>query len=308
MLPHGFALNHFTRIVMFERQRIFALRPLIFDLGNFLKCHAHVVLDIICWGEKVTLNFWQRDRSFSALSFGKHITTLNRKLNWKGENMTKNFIKEFAGAKCRFIRLLAILTAGVVLLAAVAGCQTDQFTLANPSKPMAKPAATTEAITLREGDVLKISFPDSPSLDTTQQIRRDGKISLPLVGEVQAAGISTSELESRLVSLYASQLVSKQITVEVVNSTVTVYVTGAVLRPGKVLSNHPMTALEAVMEAGGFDYTKADLKHVTVIRQEENGTKKYILDLKRVMEGETGEPFYIKPDDIIYVSERFQWF
>jgi hypothetical protein len=62
------------------------------------------------------------------------------------------------------------------------------------------------------------------------------------------------------------------------------------------------------MEAGGFDYTKADLKHVTVIRQEENGTKKYILDLKHVMEGETGEPFYIKPDDIIYVSERFQWF
>ncbi len=173
---------------------------------------------------------------------------------------------------------------------------------------MAKPAAATEAITLREGDILKISFPDSPSLDTTQQIRRDGRISLPLVGEVQAAGMSPSELESQLVSLYAPQLVSKQVTVEVVSSTLTIYVTGAVLRPGKVLSNHPMTALEAVMEAGGFDYTKADIKHVTVIRQEGNGTKNYILDLKRVMDGKTGEPFYLKPGDIIYVSERFQWF
>jgi polysaccharide export outer membrane protein len=222
--------------------------------------------------------------------------------------MTKNFIKEFAGAKSRFFRRLTKLTAGVVLLAAVAGCQTGQFTPANPNKSMAKPAAATEAITLREGDILKISFPDSPSLDTTQQIRRDGRISLPLVGEVQAAGMSPSELESQLVSLYAPQLVSKQVTVEVVSSTLTIYVTGAVLRPGKVLSNHPMTALEAVMEAGGFDYTKADIKHVTVIRQEGNGTKNYILDLKRVMDGKTGEPFYLKPGDIIYVSERFQWF
>ncbi len=222
--------------------------------------------------------------------------------------MTKNFIKEFAGAKSRFFRRLTKLTAGVVLLAAVAGCQTGQFTPANTNKSMAKPAAATEAITLREGDILKISFPDSPSLDTTQQIRRDGRISLPLVGEVQAAGMSPSELESQLVSLYAPQLVSKQVTVEVVSSTLTIYVTGAVLRPGKVLSNHPMTALEAVMEAGGFDYTKADIKHVTVIRQEGNGTKNYILDLKRVMDGKTGEPFYLKPGDIIYVSERFQWF
>jgi polysaccharide biosynthesis/export protein len=222
--------------------------------------------------------------------------------------MTINCIKEFAGAKSRFFRQLAKLTARVVLLAAVAGCQTDQFTSANPNEPIAKPAAATEAITLREGDVLKISFPGSPNLDTTQQIRRDGKISLPLVGEVQAVGMSPSELENQLVNLYASQLVSKQVTVEVENSTFPIYVTGAVLRPGKILSNHPMTALEAVMEVGGFDYTKADLKHVTVIRQEENGTKKYILDLKRVMDGETGEPFYLKPADIIYVPERFQWF
>jgi polysaccharide biosynthesis/export protein len=222
--------------------------------------------------------------------------------------MTKKFIKEFAGVKNSFLRRLAKLTAVVVLLAAVAGCQTDQFTSATPNKQMAKAPAATGAITLLEGDILKISFPGSPNLDTTTQIRRDGKINLQLVGEVQAAGMTPSGLENQLTNLYASQLVSKQVTVEVVSSTLTVYVTGAVLKPGKISSNHPMSALEAVMEAGGFDYTTADLKHVTVIRQEGNGTKNYILDLKGVMDGKTGEPFYLKPADIIYVPERFQWF
>ena len=222
--------------------------------------------------------------------------------------MTNNLIKEFAEAKNCNLHRVAKLMAGVVLLAALAGCQTDQFPPANSSKQMAKSAESTEDVQLQDGDVLKISFPGSANLDTTQQIRRDGKISLPLVGEVKAAGMSPSELENQLVNLYATQLVLKQVTVEVENSTFTIYVTGAALRPGKISSNHPMTALEAVMEAGGFDYTKADLKHVTVIRQEENGTKNYVLDLKSVMEGKISEPFYLKPSDIVYVPERFQWF
>jgi len=222
--------------------------------------------------------------------------------------MTKNLIKEFAETKSCFLHGLAKLMAGVVLLAAVAGCQTEQFPTANLSKPTANSTESTGDVQLQEGDILKISFPGSANLDTTQQIRRDGKISLPLVGELKAAGMSPSELESQLVNLYASQLVSKQVTVEVESSTFPIYVTGAVLRSGKILSNHPMTALEAVMEAGGFDYTKADLRQVTVIRQEENGTKNYILDLKSVMAGKISEPFYLKPADIVYVPERFQWF
>jgi polysaccharide biosynthesis/export protein len=222
--------------------------------------------------------------------------------------MTKNLIKKIAESKGCFLHRLAKLMAVVVLLAAVAGCQTEQFTPANPNKQAAKPVQPTEDAKLQAGDILKISFPGSPNLDTTQPIRRDGKISLQLVGEVQAAGMTPSELESKLVSLYSSQLVSKEVTVEVESSSFPIYVTGAVLRPGKISSNHPMTALEAVMEAGGFDYTKADIKHVTVIRQEENGTKNYILDLKSVMDGKTSTPFYLKPSDIIYVPERFQFF
>jgi hypothetical protein len=45
-----------------------------------------------------------------------------------------------------------------------------------------------------------------------------------------------------------------------------------------------------------------------VIRKEETGTKKYTLNLKAVMDGETGEPFYLKPEDIVFVQEKFNWF
>jgi GTP:adenosylcobinamide-phosphate guanylyltransferase len=45
-----------------------------------------------------------------------------------------------------------------------------------------------------------------------------------------------------------------------------------------------------------------------VIRKEAGGTKNYILDLKAVMDGKTGTPFYLKPADIIFVQEKFNWF
>jgi polysaccharide export outer membrane protein len=212
---------------------------------------------------------------------------------------------------------------GIVALAAVTGCQTEPspFTpvptaTTNSLRPVipeamiAPPPATVSptTFTLREGDILKISFPGSPNLNTTQPIRTDGKISLRLVGEVKAAGMTPADLQKELMDLYAPQLVSKEVTVEVQSSSFPVYVTGAVLRPGKISSDHPITALEAIMEAGGFDYTKANLKSVVVIRQEGGQTRKYTLDLKKVMEGKTNEPFYLKPDDIIYVPEKFSWF
>jgi polysaccharide export outer membrane protein len=139
-------------------------------------------------------------------------------------------------------------------------------------------------------------------------IGRDGKINLPLIGDVDAVGLTTAELEKKLVDLYAPQLSSKQITVQVQSSSFPFYVTGMVLHPGKILTDHPITALEAVMEAGGFDYSKADLKDVTVIRRENGIMKNYKLNLKAVLDGRQSDPFYLKPDDIVYVPERFNMF
>ena len=190
-------------------------------------------------------------------------------------------------------------------LALAVGCQTQA---PPPDGVKEQTTAPPAIVTLREGDVLKISFPGSPSLDTSQQIRRDGKITLPLVGEVQAAGMSTETLQQNLVKLYAPQLATKEVVVTMASSTFPVFVTGSVIRPGKIVSDHPITALDAIMEAGGFDYTKANLKAVRVIRHEGDRAVNYTLNLKLVLEGKASKQFYLQPSDIVFVPERFSWF
>jgi polysaccharide export outer membrane protein len=181
------------------------------------------------------------------------------------------------------------------------GCQTATNT---------PPTASEEPqnIVLRAGDAIKVSFPGSPNLDTAQPIRRDGKIVMPLVGEVEAAGLTPDALQTNLVKLIGPQIGSKQVVVTVESSSFPVYVTGAVIHSGKINSDHPITALEAVMEAGGFDYNTADMKHVKVNRTENGETKIYILNLKDALEVGKKKPFYLKPNDIIFIPQRLQVF
>ena len=225
------------------------------------------------------------------------------------KHLNSKVLQIFAAGKRRFVSL-AMLSMAIIAAGILAGCKTQPVSPADVLKGQAAMTTTitNELMNLREGDVLKISFPGSPTLDTTQPIRRDGKITMQLVGDVDAAGMTPSALEKKLVDLYAPQLSSKQVTVEVVSSSLTVYVTGMVLRPEKILSDHPISALEAVMEAGGFDYTKANPKNVVVIRREGNVMKNYKLNLKAVLQGEQNAPFFLKPDDIVYVPERFTMF
>jgi polysaccharide export outer membrane protein len=218
--------------------------------------------------------------------------------------------KIITGTRIAFLSVFAF-----VVSIFLTGCQTDQTERMDQSELSKIQSVTTnsaeihsEAIILREGDVVKISFPAASSLDTVQQIRRDGQIVLPLTGETKAAGLTPAELEQKVISLYASQLTTKQAVVTIVSSSFPVFVTGAVIHPGKVLSDHPMTALEAIMESGGFDYTKANLKTVKVIRRENDRMVSHVLNLKPVMQGKESEPFYLEPADIIYVPEKFSWF
>ncbi len=206
----------------------------------------------------------------------------------------------------------AVKLAGLLLAAATAftGCDTMPAgnSSATPALKAAVEQAHSEMIILREGDVLKITFPGSANLDTAQPIRRDGKLNLPLVGEVEAAGLTPDDLQKKLVTLYASQISSKEITVQVQSSSFPVFVTGSVVKPGKVLSDHPMTALEAVMEAGGFNYATANLKAVRIVRNENGVMQHFTVDLKAILQGNETKSFYLKPGDIVYVPERFTAF
>ena len=216
-------------------------------------------------------------------------------------------------SKCTAYILLSFL------LIVVAGCKSDEFDDSPPqpvpgltNQPQLQPQSSkqfqTASVLLREGDVLSISIPGSSTLDTTAEIRTDGKIVLPLIGEVTAAGKTPEELQDELLKLYQPQVAAKQVVVNVQSSNIPVYVTGAVLKPGPVTANHPISALDAVMEAGGFDYTKANLRAVVVVRQEKDRTVRYTLNLKKVLAGSQGQPFYLQPFDIVYVPERFTWY
>lgn len=219
----------------------------------------------------------------------------------------------------------AALVLGLLAGAAVfSGCQSPDATphsapaiqqdANNPSSPSATSVAPltpaqdqSASMVLREGDSIKISFPGAPSLDDVQTIRLDGKITLKMVGEMKAAGLTPKELEAQLLKAYDSQLVVKEVSVSVQTSVFTVYVTGAVLRPGKVVSDRVETPLEAIVEAG-IDHTKANLKKVTVIRETDGKSEKFVLNLDAILKGKPETPFILKPMDTIYVPEKFMWY
>jgi polysaccharide export outer membrane protein len=205
--------------------------------------------------------------------------------------------------------------------AGLCGCQsrpvkthpapTADASAPGPGSPAAStgPAAdNSSSISLREGDVVRIAFPGAPSLDTTQTIRRDGKITLDMVGEMKAAGLTPTDLQQQLLKAYDNQLVVKEVTVTVQTSVFVVYVTGAVLRPGKLVTDRVETPLEAVIEAG-IDSSRSNLKKILVIRENEGRTERFMLNLDDVLhKGKPTVPFILKPMDKIYVPEKFSWF
>jgi polysaccharide export outer membrane protein len=120
--------------------------------------------------------------------------------------------------------------------------------------------------------------------------------------------MTPAQLQDELIKLYAPLVATKQIIVTIQSSTYTVYVSGAVLRPGPVKSDRPITVLDAIMEAGGFDTSKANLKAVVVVRQDPEGTTKFKLNLNEAMKGAKQKPFILQSSDIVFVPEKFTWF
>ena len=197
----------------------------------------------------------------------------------------------------------ALFAVGCAATSVLGGCAS-----ATSQQTLAAGAPSGEASAILEGDQLRISFTGAPSMDTVQEVRRDGRVTLPLAGEVMAAGRTPGELAQELSRAFAGELLANEVVVSVVASSFQVNVSGAVLRPGKYSSKRPLTALEAVMEAGGFDHAKADIKRVVVVRHQNGAVNNYVLDLSLPLEGQPSEPFYLKPSDIVFVPTRFVWF
>ena len=108
------------------------------------------------------------------------------------------------------------------------GCQS-------PLPPLPNPPGPKTAVRLSPGDVIKASYADETIPDQTQKIRRDGKVSLPLIGEVTAAGKRVIDFQHELVRRYEGQLESNEVLVTLENGTATVTVAGFANKPGASL-------------------------------------------------------------------------
>ena len=89
-----------------------------------------------------------------------------------------------------------------------------------------------------------------------------------------------------------------------------VFITGAVNRPGKLTIDHPITVLEAIMESGGFDLSRAKLNKIKIIRGEnkQGQTKTFTINLEGFLNGTPIDLFYLEPSDIVYIPSKIQWF
>jgi len=185
----------------------------------------------------------------------------------------------------------------VLLAFAGAGCQTN----AN-STTLSGQAEVPKHVILAPGDVVKLTFSANPELNQSQKIRADGKLSLPLIGEVDAAQKTVAQLQSELVQLYKPQIKIPEVTVSLEKSTTTVTVSGAVAKPGRIGFERPTTVFEAIMEAGG-PTAFGNIGHVRLIRTVNGVQKSQVLDLHRTLKGEETKPFYVRDQDVVYVPQ-----
>jgi protein involved in polysaccharide export with SLBB domain len=191
-------------------------------------------------------------------------------------------------------------TAVCVFISAVllVGCES------NISYP--PPSETTDEarsdLSLAAGDTVEVKFYYTPELNEVQTVRPDGKIALQLVGEVPAEGLSPAALRSKLLQLYEPHLEKPEITV-LVRSFYNrhIFVSGQVMRPGIIEMPGRMTVLDAIVQAGGFDMRQAEPRSVVVIRHAQEQRYGYAINLSPALDGDQSAPFYLKPQDIVYV-------
>jgi polysaccharide export outer membrane protein len=185
------------------------------------------------------------------------------------------------------------------------GCKTTttKKTVGSSSAERGLPPSSRPTI-LAPGDVVRFTFPGAPENNQSQKIRPDGKISLPMVGEVVAAGRRPADLQSELTALYKSQLTNNEVVVTLESGAVPVYISGAVRKSGKLVFDRPTNLLEVITEAGGLA-PEANLKKIRIMRVVNGVYRSQTVNLKPALNGEPSRAYYVQPGDMIHVGANF---
>jgi polysaccharide export outer membrane protein len=196
------------------------------------------------------------------------------------------------------MRGFAIVAAVSVLLLGLGGASAQE------AKPGAQVNGTVDLDEYRIGveDVLQIFVWKNDTLSRVVSVRPDGKISLPLLGDVEAAGKTTRDLREMLVKRFTEFIAAPEISV-IVNEikSIKVSVIGEVPKPGRYELKSRTTVLDMVALAGGFGPFASRGKMV-VLRPEGGKMKRIPFNFNRaVSEGGEQENFYLQPGDIVVV-------
>jgi polysaccharide export outer membrane protein len=168
----------------------------------------------------------------------------------------------------------------------------------------AQAAAREAPYRIQRGDDLDIRAFAIPDLNAAVRVRPDGKISLVLLGDIEAAGHTTEELAQAVSSLYSENFRNPKITVIVHNFyNFNVYVGGEVAKPGVVPLSGGLTVASAIFQSGGFKEEEGPRSVLLVHRGEDGAQSVTNLDLDDVLV--RGKPdIALQPLDVLYVPKN----
>jgi polysaccharide export outer membrane protein len=199
--------------------------------------------------------------------------------------------------------VLLVMLVGLPLAAqAQPSAQGSPTPAAGADASAAQAAAADPSYIIGADDVLDISVWKEPDVSRSVPVRPDGKISLPLVSDVQAAGLTPSQLAADLTTRLKKFLNDPQVTVIVtaINSR-RIYIVGEVARPGAFPLLPNMTVLQALADAGGFT-TFANTKKIHILRMINGKQTEFPFEYREVLEGnKTSENITLLPGDEIVV-------
>ncbi len=157
--------------------------------------------------------------------------------------------------------------------------------------------------TFYPGDKIEIQVPAAPELNRTTQVGPDGRITLPLIGQVMAAYRSVPDLQSDIRALYANGVLLDP-SVEVFpgdTAPLTVLVGGEVKTPGPVQMTGDLDVLQAVFAAGGFLPTAKRRRVMIIRRGHDGGAMQKIIDCQSPLSGQAAPMVALRRFDIVYV-------
>lgn len=198
-------------------------------------------------------------------------------------------------------RLLIVILAGFCQFIAAQNAALPKST-ADLSDARTKAPAASPEYRVGESDILQVSVWKEPDLSKTVNVRPDGMISLPLIGELKVMGMTSGEIQDAVASKLKSYLLNPRVTVEITEiKSRRVFITGEVIRPGLYPLAGPTTVLQLIAQAGGFT-PFAKRKNIVILRPENGVQHKYPFNYSNVVHGRDAEQnIPLAPGDTVVV-------